>query len=112
MASNTYNPTRPKLSQVTVIGDAGVDAIIQLPKSQDQATSFNIIRPILSPGGTAGNTSLSLARLGHDVTMFFAISVAFCKPIKDLACPGESLPSATIDKTSSERLNNLSEFAI
>ena len=30
MASNTYNPTRSKLSQVTVIGDAGVDAIIQL----------------------------------------------------------------------------------
>ena len=73
MASNTYNPTRPKLSQVTVIGDAGVDAIIQLPKSQEQATSFNIIQPTLSPGGTAGNTSLSLARLGHDVTMFFAI---------------------------------------
>ena len=73
MASNTYNPTRSKLSQVTVIGDAGVDAIIQLPKSQEQATSFNIIQPTLSPGGTAGNTSLSLARLGHDVTMFFAI---------------------------------------
>ena len=73
MASNTYNPTRPKLSQVTVIGDAGVDAIIQLPKSQKDETSFNIIQPTLSPGGTAGNTSLSLARLGHVVKMFFAI---------------------------------------
>ena len=73
MVNYISNPTQPNLSQVTVIGDAGVDIIIQLPKSQDQATSFNIIRPILSPGGTAGNTSLSLARLGHDVTMFFAI---------------------------------------
>ena len=40
MASNTYNPTSSKLSQVTVIGDAGVDAIIQLPKSQEQATEI------------------------------------------------------------------------
>jgi fructokinase len=73
MVSNTSNTTTDKSRQVTVIGDAAVDAIIQLPKSQEQTTSFNIIQPILSPGGTAGNTSLSLARLGYDVTMFFAI---------------------------------------
>ncbi len=67
------SPSRMIAKKVTVIGDAAVDMLIQLPKSQQDTTSFNEIRPTLSPGGTAGNTSVTLARLGIDVDMLFAI---------------------------------------
>jgi len=65
-------PTNKK-HLVTVIGDAAVDILVRLPRSNSESVTFNEITPTLSPGGTAGNTAFALAKLGDDVSLHASV---------------------------------------
>ncbi|GAA0452061.1 carbohydrate kinase family protein [Alkalibacillus silvisoli] len=97
-----------KTQNVLVIGDAGVDIIVHLPKIQkDNKTDFK--EPFIIGGGTSANTAVSLKRLGINTSFLGTIGddAQGKQVIDDFKNEGVNIDHLIVDR----QVNTFSTFA-